>query len=94
MAYALPAAASRRQGSVLIYSIRQIRANAVSPGNVPTEATRTIGHLTDEMLVAAEKMIPIRRLGTPTDIAAAVVWLASPAGSWVTGQNIVVSGGQ
>ncbi len=73
---------------------RGIRSNAVSPGNVPTEATRTIGHLTDEMLVVAEKMIPIRRLGTPTDIAAAVVWLASPAGSWVTGQNIVVSGGQ
>ncbi len=71
-----------------------IRANAVSPGNVPTESTFTIGGITEEMLPAIAKMIPIRRLGTPTDIAAACVWLASPAGSWVTGQNIVVSGGQ
>ncbi len=71
-----------------------IRANVVSPGSVPTESTRTIGHVTDEMLPAVAQRIPIRRLGTPTDIAAAVVWLASPAGSWVTGQNIVVSGGQ
>jgi 7-alpha-hydroxysteroid dehydrogenase len=73
---------------------RGIRANAVSPGQVPTEATRTIGGVTDDMLPGLAKMIPLRRLGTPTDIAAAVVWLASPAGSWVTGQNIVVSGGQ
>jgi 7-alpha-hydroxysteroid dehydrogenase len=70
-----------------------IRANAVSPGNVPTESTRTVGHVPDEMLPELAKRIPIRRLGTPTDIAAAVVWLVSPAGSWVTGQNIVVSGG-
>jgi NAD(P)-dependent dehydrogenase (short-subunit alcohol dehydrogenase family) len=45
------------------------------------------------MLEATAQRIPIRRLGTPTDIATAAVWLASPAGSWVTGQNIVVAGG-
>ena len=73
---------------------RGIRANVVSPGNVPTESTRTIGGVTDEMLPSIAQRIPLRRLGTPTDIAAAVVWLSSPAGSWVTGQNIVVSGGQ
>ncbi len=38
--------------------------------------------------------IPLGRLGLPVDIAAAVLWLVSPAGSWVTGQNIVVAGGQ
>ena len=73
---------------------RGIRANVVSPGNVPTESTRTIGGVTDEMLPSIAQRIPLRRLGTPSDIAAAVVWLSSPAGSWVTGQNIVVSGGQ
>jgi NAD(P)-dependent dehydrogenase (short-subunit alcohol dehydrogenase family) len=71
-----------------------IRANAVSPGNVPTESTFRVGGVDPAMLPAIAKTIPLRRLGTPTDIAAAVVWLASPAGSWVTGQNIVVSGGQ
>lgn len=73
---------------------RGIRANVVSPGSVPTESTRTIGGITDDMLPAVARRVPLQRLGTPTDIAAAVVWLASPAGSWVTGQNIVVSGGQ
>lgn len=72
---------------------RGIRANVVSPGNVPTESTQTIGGVTEDMLPAITKSIPLRRLGTPADIAAAVVWLSSPAGSWVTGQNIVVSGG-
>ncbi len=73
---------------------RGIRANVVSPGNVPTESTRTIGGVNDDMLPSIARRVPLQRLGTPTDIAAAVVWLASPAGSWVTGQNIVVSGGQ
>ncbi len=38
--------------------------------------------------------VPLGRLGTPEDIAAAVLYLASPAASWVTGQNILVSGGR
>jgi NAD(P)-dependent dehydrogenase (short-subunit alcohol dehydrogenase family) len=70
-----------------------IRSNVLSPGTVPTEATKTVGHVSDAMLEATAQRIPIRRLGTPTDIATAAVWLASPAGSWVTGQNIVVAGG-
>jgi NAD(P)-dependent dehydrogenase (short-subunit alcohol dehydrogenase family) len=70
-----------------------IRSNCISPGTVPTEATKTVGHVTDAQLEATAVRIPIRRLGTPTDCGAAAVWLASPAGSWITGQNIVVSGG-
>lgn len=70
-----------------------IRSNVISPGNVPTESTKRVGNITDEQLEATAKRLPLRRLGTPTDIAAAAVWLASPAGSWVTGQNIVVAGG-
>jgi NAD(P)-dependent dehydrogenase (short-subunit alcohol dehydrogenase family) len=37
--------------------------------------------------------VPLGRLGTPEDIAPAVVYLASPASSWMTGQDIVVNGG-
>jgi NAD(P)-dependent dehydrogenase (short-subunit alcohol dehydrogenase family) len=70
-----------------------IRSNVISPGVVPTEATKRVGNVSDERLAATARALPSRRLGTPTDIAAAAVWLASPAGSWVTGQNIVVSGG-
>ncbi|MCC6172695.1 MAG: SDR family oxidoreductase, partial [Gammaproteobacteria bacterium] len=37
--------------------------------------------------------VPLGRLGTPDDIAATALFLASPAGSWITGQTIVVAGG-
>jgi NAD(P)-dependent dehydrogenase (short-subunit alcohol dehydrogenase family) len=41
----------------------------------------------------AEKRIPLRRLGTPDDIASAAIYLASDAGSWVTGQTLTIAGG-
>jgi NAD(P)-dependent dehydrogenase (short-subunit alcohol dehydrogenase family) len=41
----------------------------------------------------AEKRIPLRRLGTPDDMGATAVYLASDAGSWMTGQTLIVSGG-
>lgn len=71
-----------------------IRANSVLPGNVPTRATTTIGGTAVEDIPRMASRIPLGRLGLPVDIAAAVLWLVSPAGSWVTGQNIVVAGGQ
>lgn len=71
-----------------------IRANVVSPGNVPTESTTTIGHQSVADIAKRARDIPLQRLGTPQDVAAAVLYLASPAGAWVTGQNLVVSGGQ
>ncbi len=71
-----------------------IRANAVLPGNVPTRATTTIGGTPEEDIPKMAKRIPLGRLGLPVDIAAAVLWLVSPAGSWVTGQAITVAGGQ
>lgn len=70
-----------------------IRANAVLPGIVPTRATTTIGGTSVEDIPKMVSRVPIGRLGTPEDIAAAVLWLVSPAGSWVTGQSIVVAGG-
>lgn len=73
---------------------RGIRANAVLPGNVPTRATTTVGGTAVEDIPKMASRIPLGRLGTPSDIAAAVLWLVSPAGSWVTGQTIVVAGGQ
>jgi NAD(P)-dependent dehydrogenase (short-subunit alcohol dehydrogenase family) len=38
--------------------------------------------------------VPLGRMGTPEDIAAAVLYLAAPASSWVTGQNLLVGGGR
>jgi 7-alpha-hydroxysteroid dehydrogenase len=72
---------------------RGIRVNAVSPGPVATEAFREVLGVADR-LDELEATIPLGRLGTPDDIAAAVVYLAAPAASWVTGQNLLVAGGR
>ena len=71
-----------------------IRVNGIAPGWVPTEVVMTALQ-TD--LAALEKVaetrIPLKRLGTPDDMAGAAIYLASEAGSWVTGQILTVSGG-
>lgn len=73
----------------------RIRVNAIAPGPVPTEAFMKARNVTeaDFPRVAAEWGVPLGRVGSPQDIAAAAVFLAAPAGSWITGQTIVVAGG-
>jgi 7-alpha-hydroxysteroid dehydrogenase len=75
----------------------KIRVNAVAPGPVPTENfDECMGTDTDEKREKLLGMIgiPMGRYGTPEDIAAAVVFMASPAASWVTGQCLYVTGGR
>jgi NAD(P)-dependent dehydrogenase (short-subunit alcohol dehydrogenase family) len=78
-----------------------VRVNAILPGAVPTAiygrafgldadaAQRTV----DFMTAALSNAAPIRRAGTPGDIAEAALWLASDASGYVNGQGIVVDGG-
>ena len=73
---------------------RGIRVNAISPGMVPTEAFHEVLGITDAELPDFAAKVPLGRLGTPEDMAAAVVYFASPAATWVTGQNILISGGR
>lgn len=71
-----------------------IRVNGIAPGFVPTEVMMTALGTDEEALARmAEKRIPLKRLGTPDDMAAAAIYLASDAGGWVTGQTITVAGG-
>jgi len=73
----------------------RIRVNTVSPGQVPTEAfAAVLGMQGDSKLRELAQATPLGRLGTPQDIAAAVLYLVSPAGSWVTGENLLVAGGR
>ncbi|MCC7282428.1 MAG: SDR family oxidoreductase [Acetobacteraceae bacterium] len=75
---------------------RKIRVNAVSPSLVLTELTQGImARETDPAaaLSARQRQHPIGRLGTAAEVGEAVAWLASPAGAWVTGQDIVLDGG-
>ncbi|MGB6057905.1 MAG: SDR family oxidoreductase [Microthrixaceae bacterium] len=70
----------------------RIRVNAIAVGSVATSALETV--LTnDEIRSAMESSIPMRRIGEPDEIAAAALFLASPAASYVTGKVIEVDGG-
>lgn len=73
-----------------------IRVNAVSPGPVPTEnfvaSTGYEGERKD--MIDKQMRIPLGRIGSERDIGAAVVFLASPAASWITGQVLLVNGGR
>ncbi len=74
-----------------------IRVNAVAPGPIPTENfDDCMGTDTDEKRDKLLEMIgiPLGRYGDPEDIAAAVVYMASPASGWVTGQCLYVTGGR
>ncbi len=72
-----------------------IRVNAVAPGAIPTEVMlEAVGKTADQLdELLAEWKIPLERLGTPEDIAACCIYLASEAASWVSGEIIRVGGG-
>jgi NAD(P)-dependent dehydrogenase (short-subunit alcohol dehydrogenase family) len=70
-----------------------IRVNSVAPGAVRTDTTRALQENADAIATLTAPM-PLPRMGEPEEIAAAVLFLASPGGAYVTGQTIVVDGGQ
>jgi NAD(P)-dependent dehydrogenase (short-subunit alcohol dehydrogenase family) len=69
-----------------------VRVNAISPGVIGTEFARP---LTDNADALARRisLTPLRRIGTPDEVAGVVLMLASPAGAFITGQNLVIDGG-
>jgi NAD(P)-dependent dehydrogenase (short-subunit alcohol dehydrogenase family) len=96
----LPAYVASKHGVIgltksvaLEFAQRGIRVNAVCPGSIRTQMLE--GFVGGDM-VALEgmgKMQPIGRLGTPDEVAAAIVWLCSDASSFVTGHALAVDGG-
>jgi peroxisomal 2,4-dienoyl-CoA reductase len=85
----------------------RIRVNAIAPGPIPTEGVRKaftppptadgvpeVFAVEKAMESYAKKAIPLQRWGAPADIGNMVAFLASPAGSWVTGAIMVVDGGE
>ena len=81
------------QTSALELAERGIRVNSVSPGPVLTEAYREVLGIEDRFDELI-RTIPLGRAGTPDDIAAMVVFLCSPAASWITGEHHLVAGGR
>ncbi|MBA3469776.1 MAG: 3-oxoacyl-[acyl-carrier-protein] reductase [Herpetosiphonaceae bacterium] len=70
---------------------RNITANAICPGFIETDMTAAA--MTDDLRAKALERVPLGRLGTPEDIANAVVFLASDAAAYITGQTLAVDGG-
>jgi 3-oxoacyl-[acyl-carrier protein] reductase len=69
---------------------RNITVNAVAPGFIDTDMTRA---LSEEQRSALLEQIPSGRLGTPADVAAAVLFLCSPQAAYITGETLHVNGG-
>lgn len=81
------------KSAALEFAERGVRVNAVCPGVIDTEMiTRATGGSAEAERALLE-LEPVRRLGTPDEIAEAVVWLCGPGSSFVTGQAIAVDGG-
>ena len=74
------------------YAAKGLRVNGVAPGLVETPLSERITR-NEASRKASEAMHALGRLGTPEDVASAIVWLLDPAQSWVTGQIIGVDGG-
>lgn len=68
-----------------------ITVNSILPGVIETEALLGLG---EEFIESSRKLVPVHRLGTPDDIAEAALFFASPKCSFITGQALIVDGGQ
>jgi len=103
MAYAASKAGiiSVTQSAALAFSPYNINVNAVCPGMVPTpvwdqidrDRSRLMGVPPGEALKAFVEKVPLRRAGTPEDMAGAVAFLCSPDADYITGQTLNVDGG-
>jgi 3-oxoacyl-[acyl-carrier protein] reductase len=70
----------------------EITVNVICPGLIQTRGTRSIAE--GPQLEAILATIPKQRLGKPDDVAAAVLFFASPGADWITGECMDVNGGQ
>jgi NAD(P)-dependent dehydrogenase (short-subunit alcohol dehydrogenase family) len=80
------------KAAAIQYAPDKIRVNSIHPGFVDTPMTRP-GHSNPEVAEFRLKATPLGRFGTPADIAAGCLYLASDEASWVTGSELVIDGG-
>jgi NAD(P)-dependent dehydrogenase (short-subunit alcohol dehydrogenase family) len=77
--------------AALEYAARNIRVNAIAPGPILTEHLEQAGKVAQQ---SAAQAMPMRRIGRPEEIAAAVLWLCSDAASFITGTTVPIDGGK
>jgi 3-oxoacyl-[acyl-carrier protein] reductase len=69
---------------------RNVTCNAIAPGFIETDMT---AELNEDQKAGILSQIPLKKLGSPDDIAHAAIYLAGPGGSYITGQVLTVDGG-
>ena len=80
------------KGLAMKWGRKGVRINTVAPGMVPTKLTMNQTHPEqEEQFIKAN---PLGRFGTPQDIAGGVLFFCSPLAAYVTGQQLVINGGQ
>ena len=82
------------KGAALELAAKKIRCNAVLPGMVATPLMTGLGGITKEQWDENMNLYPLKRFGTPEDVARAIVFYLSDASSWITGSELVVDGGR
>jgi NAD(P)-dependent dehydrogenase (short-subunit alcohol dehydrogenase family) len=75
------------------FAHQAITVNCLAPGYVPTRMSKGLESYGADIKTLAEHTIPLRRMGRPSDMAGACIYLSSPAGSWCTGLILHVDGG-
>jgi len=81
------------KSAALEYNIKNIRVNAVCPGMVDTPLTQSFFDSSPKLAAAVQRLMPGGKLGQPTQVAEAVVWLCSDHASWVSGLGMIIDGG-
>ncbi|MBI1186806.1 MAG: glucose 1-dehydrogenase [Alphaproteobacteria bacterium] len=94
-AYAISKAADMQlaRNLALEFGADNVRVNTIAPGLIKTDFARALWE-NPAILKASTERAPLKRIGEPDEIAGMAVFLASPAGSFTTGQTIVIDGGQ
>lgn len=94
-AYAISKAADMQMARNLAIEFGgdNVRVNTIAPGLIKTDFAKALWE-DPEMLRRSEERSPLGRIGEPHEIAGAALWLVSDASSFVTGQTIVIDGGQ
>jgi NAD(P)-dependent dehydrogenase (short-subunit alcohol dehydrogenase family) len=87
------ALAGLTKAAALDYAAQNIRVNLVAPGPVDTRMFQSGAGATEEGRNLVTASTPMRRISRPEEIAAAIVWVASPAASYLTGAILPVDGG-